>query len=138
MNTDSDKLTEQSPPSGGGVRWMRDSLIWLPSCLFLGLLIARAAVDAQFYFAPLLVFPLLIGVLLGALLVLLMRMAQIGHRPTIIGGTLLAAGMAVLGIHFFTYLDATAENSARLEQHGAPCLKRNRGEFPSREVFPSI
>ncbi|MBN2579227.1 MAG: hypothetical protein JXB10_09570 [Pirellulales bacterium] len=98
---------------------MRDPLLWLPGCIFLGLLVAWAAVDAQFYFAPLLLFPILVGVLLGALLVLLMRMAQIGHRPTIVCGTILAAGLTIWGMHYLTYLSnrrTAAAESANLEK----------------------
>jgi hypothetical protein len=101
MSTAPEKMTEPFPSGGGG--WSaRDVLVWLPCCLLLGLLAARATVDARTCFSPLLLFPLLIGTLLGALLVLLMRMAQVGHRPTIIAGTLLAACMAAVGVRFQT------------------------------------
>jgi hypothetical protein len=78
--------------------------IWLPGCLLLGALAAWAAVDAQSYFAPLLIFPLLVGIGLGTVLVLLMRVGQVGHRPTILLGTALAVLAAVVGQHYFGFL----------------------------------
>jgi hypothetical protein len=135
MSSVSESLTERPPPSGGGVRWVRDSLIWIPGCLLLGLFTARAAVDIQSYFAPLLLFPLLLGVLLGALLVLFMRMAQVGHRPTIVVGSLLAAGVAVVGIHYLAYREAIAEDSARLEQLRSVLPETETHRFPLPESF---
>lgn len=54
-------------------------------------------------FAPFVLFPLLIGVGLGAILVGAMRLGQVGHRPTIVLGVVLAAGLAVLGQHYLGY-----------------------------------
>jgi hypothetical protein len=112
MSTVTEKQPERILPPGGRSRWIRDLLLWLPGSLMLGALTAWVAVDAQLYFAPLLLFPLLMGVLLGVLLVLLMRMAQIGHRPTIVVGTLLAAALAAGGMHYLTYLSHCREIAA--------------------------
>ena len=97
---------EQSGPSGGGGFSWRGMAIWLTGVLILGTLVARTAVYAQFYFAPLVIFPLLVGVGLGGLLIGLMRLGQIGHRPTILFGTILAVLTAVIGQHYFCYLSA--------------------------------
>jgi hypothetical protein len=132
MNVVSEALLERPPPAGGGERWARDTLLWLPGCLILGLLTAWAAVDAQFYFAPLLLFPILVGVLLGALLMLLMRMAQIGHRPTIVAGTLLAAGLAVAGIHYITYW--TQSRAAAAELANLEKARRLQPEFAAVQL----
>jgi hypothetical protein len=80
--------------------------IWLPGSVLLGALAAWAAEDAQSFFAPLVIFPLLVGVVLGAVLVLLVRVGQVGHRPTIVLGTVLAALVAVVGQHYFAYQTA--------------------------------
>ena len=86
MSISQEPSAEQSGPTGGGpFNWPRLA-IWLPGVLILGALAARVAVDAQFYFAPLVIFPLLVGVGLGGLLIGLMRIGQIGNRPTIILG----------------------------------------------------
>ena len=87
--------------------------------MLLGALAAWVAVDAQLYFAPLFIFPLLVGIGLGAVLVLLMRVGQVGHRPTILLGTVLAALAAMVGQHYFGYLaaqSAIGSNSTCIEK----------------------
>jgi hypothetical protein len=119
MRTASEQPVELHRHPGGKSGWLRDLILWLPGCLLLGGLAAWAAVDAQFFFAPLLLFPLLIGVLLGVLLVLYMRMARIGHRPTIVAGAVLAAGVTVVGMHYLAYRYHGREfeaESAKLER----------------------
>ncbi len=49
-------------------------------------------------------FPILIGIILAAGAVLVLRVCRIGHRPTIAAGALLAAAITVGGQHYFTYL----------------------------------
>ena len=71
-----------------------------------GLVWAWAADVAQFYFAPIILFPLLIGVFAGLSVVGLVRFAQIGHRPTIVLGAVLTAVVAAAGQHGFGYLNA--------------------------------
>jgi len=93
------------PPASGVFRWDR-LLIWLPVCAALGAMMAWAAVVARGYFAPLVLFPLLMGVVLGGTLVLAMRAARVGHRPTVWLGALLAAGCMIVGEHYSTFLRA--------------------------------
>ncbi|MGD0519364.1 MAG: hypothetical protein ABSA26_17645 [Thermoguttaceae bacterium] len=118
---------EQSPPSGGGPFSLRGLAIWLLGVLIFATLVARAAVDAQFYFAPLVIFPLLTGVGLGGLLLGLMRAGQIGHRPTIISGAVLAVLIASTGEHYFCYL------AARQTEPKQPQLADK-----ARQVFPEL
>jgi hypothetical protein len=89
-------------PEKGVFRWDR-LLAWVPLSAVLGLLIAWAAVVAEGYFAPLLLFPLVVGVVLGGTIVLAMRVCQVGHRPTIWLGALLAASVAIAGEHYFSF-----------------------------------
>ena len=103
MNTTQNNA-ERAGPSGGGPFGWRGLGVWFPGGLLLGGLAAWAAEDVQSYFAPLLFFPLLVGIGLGAVLVLLLRVGQVGHRPTILLGTVLAALAAVVGQHYFVYL----------------------------------
>jgi hypothetical protein len=56
-----------------------------------------AAETAKFYGLPVLLFPILVGVLVGATMLGLVRFAQIGHRPTIVVGVAVAAAVAVAG-----------------------------------------
>jgi hypothetical protein len=93
--------------------------------MILGTVTARAAVDAQLYFAPLVIFPLLVGVGLGGLLIGLMRFGQVGHRPTIILGTILAVLIATAGQHYIFYLSARESD---LKQ--PPLMDKARQAFP--------
>ncbi|MCC6125817.1 MAG: hypothetical protein IT426_12695 [Pirellulales bacterium] len=112
-------------PNGGGPFGLRGVAVWLPGCLLLSSLAAWAAEDAQFYFAPFLIFPLLVGIGLGAVLVLLMRVGQVGHRPTILLGTLLAALVAVVGQHYFGFLDAQ-----KLERRETAAIEKAKAALP--------
>ena len=91
------------------------------------MLAARAAVDVQAFFAPLVIFPLLTGIGLGAVLTGLMRVGQVGHRPTIILGAVLAVLTTVAGEHYFCYLST---RSAEPEQ--------SQLAEKARQVFPDL
>ncbi len=86
---------------------------WLAAAAALGAVAAWLAVGAQFYFAPLLLFPILVGTGLGAASVGLMRVAQMGNRPTVLLGVLLSAAVAVAGQHYLGYLDYRQHELAR-------------------------
>ncbi len=73
---------------------------WLPVCGALGALVAWAADVARGYSDPFLVFPLIVGIVLGGVAVILMRVCRVGHRPTILLGVLLAATLTALGQHY--------------------------------------
>src|SRR5574340_700474 len=97
-----------SPPSSGSrFSWPRLA-VWLPGCAIGGGLIASAAVEVESHFAPIVIFSLLVGVGLGALAVALMRVGQVGHRPTVVLGTVLAVLVTVAGQHYLAYLDYRA------------------------------
>ena len=83
--------------------------VWLPSSVIVGMLAGGliALATEQTRFAPLVFFPLLVGVFLGLLLVSLMRFAQVAHRPTVIGGVLLAVLATVAMQHYMPYWHAT-------------------------------
>lgn len=91
------------PTESGRFSWPRFCL-WLPACGMVGAALAWVAVVGQSYFAPLVIFPLLVGVGAGALAVGLMRLGQVGNRPTILLGTVLAAGLTIVGQHYVGYL----------------------------------
>jgi hypothetical protein len=82
----------------------------------LGAAVARLAVWVQNFCAPLVLFPLLVGCGLGLLLVVLMRLGQVGHRPTLASGAILAVAVAVAGQHYFSFLDAKAALLAQRPQ----------------------
>jgi hypothetical protein len=128
MSTSREPLAERMGPSGGGPLSFRGLAIWLSGALIFGTMLARAAVDIQFYFAPLVIFPLLSGIVLGGLLACLMRVGQIGHRPTIIAGAVLAVAIASVGEHYFCYAAAR-----KTESKQSQALDAALREFP--ELF---
>jgi hypothetical protein len=69
----------------------------------LGGVAAWVAVLAGAYFAPWPDLPVLAGVGL-VMLVAVLRFAQIGHRPTLLAGTVAAVVLAVAGQHYLHYL----------------------------------
>ena len=73
---------------------------------------------------PLVVFPLLVGCALGVALVGVMRLAEIGHRPTLWCGAILAAIAAVAGQHYFSFLDWRTAETARIAKQleGTPFI----------------
>jgi hypothetical protein len=95
------------PPvaSGGRASWF-GFFVGVPAGILIGLLWAWWAEVAQGYVAPLILFPLLIGAGAGVTVVALVRILQIGHRLTILTTVILAAIVAALAQHYFTYLDA--------------------------------
>lgn len=64
---------------------------------------AWGADAAQAYFAPAILFPLLVGVVLGALTVAMMRVGQVGNRVTVLSGLILSILLAVIGQHYIGY-----------------------------------
>jgi hypothetical protein len=89
--------------------------------IVLGTLIGGAAAAVQTYFAPLLLFPLLVGGFLGAVLIGLMRWSDVAHRPTVLVGTVLAAAACTLAAHYVSY---TAAQRHRLPQDDKLALAR--------------
>jgi hypothetical protein len=67
------------------------------------------AVKVHPYFAPLLLFPLLLGLALAAALVCGLRVFSLAHRPTVWIGTLLASALVVFGQHYWSFHAARTE-----------------------------
>jgi len=66
--------------------------------------------------APLVLFPAVIGVILGGALVGIARVTQTGHRPTLFAAALAAAALAVAGQHYFTFRNHGVDSAAGLER----------------------
>ena len=77
--------------------------LWLPMCGLLSAAVAWLAVVIAKHFAPLVIFPILVGLVLGVTLVGLARLMQVGNRPTVVLGTFLACVVAVVGQHYVCY-----------------------------------
>jgi hypothetical protein len=89
-------------PEQGAFAW-KGLLLAMLVCPVFGLIWAWAAEGAQWYFAPIVLFPILLGVVVGATVVGLVRFTQVGHRPTILLAAVLAALVAGIGPHYFSY-----------------------------------
>jgi hypothetical protein len=99
-------ITPATPPTEAGTfTWIGLLTAFLVAPLF-GLVWAWVAEVAQCYAAPVILFPLLLGVLTGMSIVWLMRVTQMGHRPTIVFAAILASLVAALGQHGLTYMNA--------------------------------
>jgi hypothetical protein len=80
-----------------------------------GVVWAYAAEVAQAYFAPWILFPILLGVFAGMSIVGWVRFARIGHRPTILMAAALTAVVAAVGQHGFGYLAAYDETRRSIQ-----------------------
>lgn len=96
--------TARPPFAGGQFAWQGLLLAIVVAPLF-GLIWAWLAEGAQAYFAPLILFPLLVGTFAGLSVVGLVRFAHVGHRPTILLAAVLAAVVAATAQHGFGYLN---------------------------------
>jgi len=92
-----------APPVGRAAFSGARALVFLPGAVVFGGLVGGAAAVVQSWFAPLVFFPLLVGVVLGAVLVFLLRTTQTAHRTTLILGTLLAVAALTVGQHYASY-----------------------------------
>ncbi|MEN6405068.1 MAG: hypothetical protein ABFC77_01225 [Thermoguttaceae bacterium] len=92
----------QSPPEAGRFTWRG---LWLAVCagLVLGAVWAWVGDVAQMYFAPAIVFPLLLGTIVGSAMIGVVRFAGIGHRPTILAVVVLSAAITTVGLHYQNY-----------------------------------
>lgn len=130
----------QDDPSSAGAavvaefRWLRLAC-WLPASLVHGAAVAWLATVAEAFRAPVLLFSVLVGLVLGATLVGSMRLCQVGNRPTILLGTLLAVSATVLGQHYIGY--RTASDQARQDAVTYQRAKQVLGEkFQGRIPVP--
>ena len=119
--------SQPSPVETGQFTWFGLAL-GLAASLAVGVIYAWIAQRVQPHFAPLGLFPILIGVLTGATIVGVVRFARIGNRPTIFLSALLAAVVATGGQHYFSYLSYVSA----YEQASSP-LKKGTGSERTNE-----
>jgi len=97
-------LLEKPPAMAGQFAWFGLAVGGLGG-VGLGSLWAWWAVAGQGYLAPLILFPLLIGAGVGVTMVGLVRMMQVGHRPTVLSAVVAAALLAAILQHYVNYLE---------------------------------
>lgn len=79
---------------------------WLPPTLGHALVVAWASLRVEPYFAPWLVFPLLVGASLGIGLAWLARFCRLADLKLLVAGTLAAGMVCVAMQHWFAYRQA--------------------------------
>jgi len=109
-----------------------------------GCLLAWAAHVVQGYFAPLVLFPLVLGAFCGLAVVAAVRIAQIGHRPTILAAALLAGATAAVGQHYAAYYahylhgPTTAGGASAISPADWQTIARNLapsfGDYPQQQA----
>jgi hypothetical protein len=106
MECRQDTIQLQPPPSEkGSFTWGGLALAIVVGPLF-GLAWAWVANVVETYVAPMILFPILLGVFAGLSIVGLARFTQIGHRPTIVLATVLTAVVAAVAQHALRYVAA--------------------------------
>ncbi len=101
---DADYSLHPNQGSGLTVRFVGShAVVWVFASAIVGAAVARVAEWIQHVRAPVLLFPFLVGGCLGLLLFGLMRVVQVGRRPTLWGGAILAVAVAVVGEHYISY-----------------------------------
>ena len=83
--------------------------VWLTAGVLVGLGVGWIATLTAVRFAPLVVFPLAVGGVLGVVLVGVSRCLQNDHRQTAVAAAVAAALVAVGAQHYFSYLEANRE-----------------------------
>jgi len=128
-----ESVTSADPPAPARFRWA-SLLVWMPACLVHGGVVAWAAVFVERFRAPVLLFSLLVGVVLGVTLVGLIRLTQVGNRSTILVGAVLAALVSVGGQHYLSYRTAceeAREDAATFQLAKSAFGNEVLGEMPS-------
>jgi hypothetical protein len=107
----------------------RAFLLWITPAIVVALAVARVSVWVQSHFAPVVLFPLLAGAILGALLCGLLEVARFDHLPLAAIGTLLIALLASAAEHGFFYLDYRTALTKKTLEAGLPVEELPQATF---------
>ncbi len=99
--------------------------MWIAACLGVAVLVGWASMTIESLFAPLLFFPLLVGVFFGGLALGLLRQCNVGSRAVVTAVLVVGGGVLVVTQHYAHYHQALEEDAA-LEARLEPW----RGAFP--------
>lgn len=94
--------TQPALPHAHRLHWPT-FLIWLPLSLIAAVGVGWLASAAQQYFAPFVLFPLLVGAALAGCLIGLARIIPQGHRRTALCATLLVVAVVVATQHYASF-----------------------------------
>lgn len=114
--------------------------LWLAGCLVHTVAVAWIAASLERHLAPFLVFPLAVGIAVGAGAIALARWCGIERPRTLLTSIALAACVAVVAQHYFAYLHAEKalrDNVARRSEALAkfPGLAAQMTEQPPASFF---
>lgn len=118
------------PPTSCPLRFVP----WLAAVLTAGWGLGILAAIVQQRFAPLILFPLLFGAIIGATAVFLARIVKLGHRRAVGFGAIAAVLLAVFAMHWQSYRLAVAQALRDAEQHAQ--LVQFHPQFATTTVPP--
>jgi hypothetical protein len=110
---------------------MRAFLTWLVPAGVVALAVARVSVWVQPHFAPVVLFPLLVGAALGALLCGLLQVARLSDARLAVVGTVLVALAAGAAEHGFFYLDYRVAHAKKARGAGIAEEDLTPADFPA-------
>jgi hypothetical protein len=126
-----------SPPGRPSIYWP-GLACWLPLCLAAAALWGGLTVLIQAHFSPVVLFPLLVGAVLGILCAASLRLCRTAHRPTALAGAILAACLLVVTQHYVSYRlarsAASEQKNMSLAQAAFPDLDLNFSRYLTREA----
>jgi hypothetical protein len=109
----------------------RSFLLWLLPAIVVAIAVARVSVWVQPHFAPLLLFPLLLGAALGALLCGLLQVARLSDARLAVAGTVLVAILAAGAEHGFFYMDYRVAHARKARGAGIAAEDLSPADFPA-------
>jgi hypothetical protein len=98
------------------------TLLWLAASLAGGAACGWIAYALQPVFSPLVLQPLLLGAACGGLAMLAAWWGNVGHRRSLLAGTVLSALVAVGSLHYSSYLDQQRELDRKVRSLGLGAL----------------
>ena len=107
---------------------------WIVASLVVAAALGWLAAQASAKWAPLVIFPILLGVAIGAMLVVLMRMCQVHSGWVVYPIAIVAVALVVLSQHWFVYqeaMQAMREEVQTRQEALRQFPEQFRGEIPT-------
>jgi hypothetical protein len=99
---------------------LRPFVVWLCVASIVAVSVARGSVWVQPHFAPMVLFPLLIGATLGVILSGLVQLTNLHDIRWAIAGTIIIGLVAAMAEHGFYFLDRRTEYIVKALEAGVP------------------
>lgn len=130
-------VENETTPQSPHVAWAR-IVGWFVACPILGIVIARLSLDVQTVFAPMLLFPVLAGMVVGAGCWAAMKLLTFQNRASLLAGTVLAVVALTVGQHYFSFRWAQARAMDQEAQNARLALQKmgaTLGPSPPADVL---